>query len=99
MYAETAKEACDFAHTIGYPVVAKIVSPGVMHKSDVHGVEVGIDTDEKLTNTFDCFSTFEQFHGILVEEIIHGVELIIDATIDYQFGPMILRGDRRRDLR
>jgi len=92
LYAETAQEACDFAHTIGYPVVAKIVSPGVMHKSDVHGVEVGIDTDEQLTNTFDRFSTIEQFHGILVEEMIHGIELIIGATIDYQFGPMILMG-------
>jgi acyl-CoA synthetase (NDP forming) len=90
--AETAKEACDFAHTIGYPVVAKIVSPAVMHKSDVHGVEVGIDTDEQLTKTFERFSATEQFHGMLVEEMIHGIELIIGATIDYQFGPMILMG-------
>jgi succinyl-CoA synthetase beta subunit len=90
--ARTAQEACDFAHTIGYPVVAKIVSPGVMHKSDVHGVEVGIDTDEQLTKTFERFSATEQFHGILVEEMMHGIELIIGATIDYQFGPMILMG-------
>jgi len=90
--AKTTEEACDFAHTIGYPVVAKIVSPTVMHKSDVHGVEVGIDTDEKLMKAFDRFSTIEQFHGMLVEEMIHGIELIIGATIDYQFGPMILMG-------
>ena len=90
--AKTAKEACDFAHAIGYPVVAKIVSPTVMHKSDVHGVEIGIDNDENLTKAFDRFSTTEQFHGMLVEETIHGIELIIGATIDYQFGPMILLG-------
>ncbi len=90
--AETAKEARDFAHTIGYPVVAKIVSPTVMHKSDVHGVEIGIDTDEELTRAFERYSTTEQFHGMLVEEMIYGIELIIGASIDYQFGPMIVMG-------
>jgi succinyl-CoA synthetase beta subunit len=90
--ARTAEEACDFAHEIGYPVVAKLVSPSVLHKSDVHGVEVGIDNDEKLITVFVRFRDAEQFHGMLVEEMIYGIEIIIGAKIDYQFGPMILLG-------
>ncbi len=57
--ALTHTEAQDAAQEIGYPVVAKVVSPDVLHKSEVHGVEVGIDNDEELIETFDrlCFHT------------------------------------------
>jgi acyl-CoA synthetase (NDP forming) len=77
---------------IGYPVVAKVVSPEVIHKSDVHGVAVGVKGDAELKKAFDRFRKIEGFEGMLVEEMIPGVELIIGAKNDYQFGPMILLG-------
>jgi succinyl-CoA synthetase beta subunit len=85
-------EAVRFAREIGYPVVAKVVSPRVVHKSDVGGVVVAIDSDAKLTETFRRLSRIEGFAGVLVEEMLSGVELIVGAKVDYQFGPVILLG-------
>jgi succinyl-CoA synthetase beta subunit len=90
--ALTAEEALTAAKRIGYPVVAKIVSPAVMHKSDVKGVKVGIRADDELKRVFDTFSAFKGFVGMLVEEMLPGLELIIGAVNDYQFGPVILMG-------
>ncbi len=77
---------------IGYPVVAKIVSPQVLHKSDAHGVVVDVPGDKDLEKVFDRFRKIEGFTGMLVEEMVPGTELIIGAKHDYQFGPMILLG-------
>jgi acyl-CoA synthetase (NDP forming) len=55
-------------------------------------VAVGIDTDRELTETFTRFSQVEDFAGVLVEEMVSGLELIVGAKIDYQFGPVILLG-------
>ena len=85
-------EALEFVHSIGYPVVVKVVSPEILHKSDVGGVVVGVDSDEQLNAAFQRFSTFQGFAGIIVEEMISGVELIIGAKVDNQFGPVILLG-------
>lgn len=90
--ARTAEEALRFAHEIGYPVVAKIVSPRILHKSDVGGVVVGIDNDGRLAEVFEHFRGLDGFLGVLVEEMISGIELILGAKIDLQFGPMILLG-------
>jgi succinyl-CoA synthetase beta subunit len=92
MWTKEAGEAVRFAQEIGYPVVAKVVSPRVLHKSDVGGVVVGIGSDEKLSETFRRFSRFDGFAGLLVEEMLSGVELIVGAKVDYQFGPVILLG-------
>jgi len=86
------EDAVRFAHEIGYPVVAKVISPQVLHKSDVGGVVVDIDSDEKLREAFHRLSQITGFAGMLVEEMVSGVELIAGAKIDYQFGPVILLG-------
>lgn len=80
------------AQRIGYPVVAKIVSPQVLHKSDVGGVVTHIDSDAALKKVFQRFSKLKGFAGILVEEMLAGTELIVGAKIDHQFGPVILLG-------
>jgi len=85
-------EAVRFAGKIGYPVAAKVVSPQVLHKSDVGGVVVDIDSDEKLREAFHRLSQITGFAGMLVEEMVSGIELIAGAKIDYQFGPVILLG-------
>jgi len=85
-------EALEFVHSIGYPVVVKVVSPEILHKSDVGGVVVGVASDEQLNAAFQRFSAFQGFAGIIVEEMVSGVELIIGAKVDKQFGPVILLG-------
>ena len=92
LWAKNSEEAAEFAGEIGYPVVAKLISPKALHKSDVHGVVLGINSDEELGETFGRFSSFEGFAGMLIEEMVSGVELIVGAKVDYQFGPVILLG-------
>ena len=90
--AETAEEAIIAAGRIGYPVVAKVVSAEIIHKTEVGGVVVGIDDDSLLTQVFEKLSTLEGFAGLLVEEMLSGSELIVGAKNDFQFGPVILLG-------
>jgi succinyl-CoA synthetase beta subunit len=91
-WALQVDEAIAFARETGYPVVAKIVSPKVIHKSEHDGVVVGIRTDEALRSAFDKFRMVEGFAGVLVEEMVSGLELIVGAKMDAQFGPVILLG-------
>ena len=91
-WAKTSREASEAAKNIRYPLVAKIVSPKVIHKSDTGGVTVGIKNDTELLDTFNRYSTFESFAGMLIEEMVTGFELIVGAKIDYQFGPVVLLG-------
>ena len=92
IWTTKVEEAFRFAKEIGYPVVGKIVSPKVLHKSDRNGVVVGIKDDRELAETFERFSRIEGFAGILVEEMVSGLELIVGSKVDYQFGPVILLG-------
>ena len=91
-WAKTTAEAGRFAAEIGFPVVAKVVSAEIVHKSDQGGVVVGIANPGQLADVFDRFSRLPGFAGMLVEEMISGLELIIGAKIDFQFGPVILLG-------
>jgi acetate---CoA ligase (ADP-forming) subunit beta len=90
--AQTREEALSFAAEIGYPVVAKVVSPRILHKSDVGGVAVGICDPGRLEEAFLRFQAMDGFRGTIVEETASGVELILGAKRDLQFGPMILLG-------
>lgn len=92
LFAATVEEAVRFAKEIGYPLVGKVVSPKVVHKSEKNGVELGIGGDRKLRETFHRFSKIEGFAGMLVEEMVSGIELIVGAKNDYQFGPVVLFG-------
>jgi acyl-CoA synthetase (NDP forming) len=92
MYARTQEEAIRFAGEIGYPVAAKVVSPRILHKSDVGGVVTGIADAQRLAETFRRFQTLDGCIGMIVEEMASGVELILGAKIDSQFGPMVLLG-------
>lgn len=92
LFAATVEEVVRFAKEIGYPLVGKVVSPKVVHKSEKNGVELGIGGDRKLRETFHRFSKIEGFAGMLVEEMVSGIELIVGAKNDYQFGPVVLFG-------
>ncbi|PIU28290.1 MAG: acyl-CoA synthetase, partial [Candidatus Hydromicrobium americanum] len=85
---------------IGYPLVLKIVSPNILHKTDVGGVKIGIDNEKELEENYNqiLFSVSKympdaNIRGILVQEFIKDKkETIIGMSEDPQFGPMIMFG-------
>ncbi len=96
--ATTAKEAVKAAKRIGFPVVMKVVSPKILHKTDVGGVKVGISKMSEVRKTFaDMKKRLNKkgsgFKGILLEKMVpKGVELIVGVQNDPQFGPVIMVG-------
>lgn len=90
--AQDLEKARGFAERMGYPVVAKVVSYDVVHKSDVGGVVPGVKGPDELEDVFSRLSALKGFRGMLVEEMVKGKELIIGSKTDYQFGPVVLLG-------
>ena len=98
--ARSKDEALEAAKKIGYPVVLKIVSPDVLHKSDVGGVRVGISNDKELLEAFDGIienvkkaKPRAKIMGIYVQEYVpEGREVIIGLIKDPQFGPTVMFG-------
>ena len=85
------------AAEIGFPLVAKIVSPEILHKTDVKGVKVGIASSSEAKKVFvemyDRLSKEYQVKGILLEKMVPpGIEVIIGLQNDPQFGPVIMVG-------
>ena len=91
-WAKDKSQLESIASDIGFPLAAKVVSPSVLHKSDVQGVAVGLQSVEELTAFFNRVSELPDFQGIHVEEMGMGTELIVGAKVDYQFGPIVLVG-------
>jgi acetate---CoA ligase (ADP-forming) subunit beta len=89
---ENEDEAERFAAETGYPLVAKVVSPRIVHKSDINGVVTGIMDGGQLLAAFDRLSRIDGATGVIVEESVKGTELIVGAKRDAQFGPVILFG-------
>ncbi|MHC1605498.1 MAG: acetate--CoA ligase family protein [Candidatus Methanofastidiosia archaeon] len=92
-------ESKQFAKSIGFPVVMKIVSPQIIHKSDVGGVKVGIDSKEAVEKAFEgiVFNAKKnvkntEIIGVSVQEMAKGREVIIGVNKDSQFGHMIMFG-------
>ncbi|HEY9399344.1 MAG TPA: acetate--CoA ligase family protein [Nitrososphaeraceae archaeon] len=90
-------EAVQKSNEIGFPLVAKIVSSDILHKTDVGGVKVGLNSKDEVKKTFDdmFYRLKEKFDvkGVLLEKMVpKGVELIIGLQNDSQFGPSIMVG-------
>ena len=90
-------EAVQKSKEIGFPLVAKIVSPDILHKTDVGGVKVGLSSEDEVKKAFDdMFNRLkEEFDvkGVLLEKMVpKGVELIVGLQNDSQFGPSIMVG-------
>jgi acetyltransferase len=98
--AETADEAVEIARSIGHPVVMKITSPDILHKSDMGGVRVNISGDEQVREEFnglieraEVYMPDAEIWGVLVQEMIQeGKEIIIGVNRDPQFGPLLMFG-------
>jgi 3-hydroxypropionyl-CoA synthetase (ADP-forming) len=92
-----ASEAQENARRIGFPIVAKIVSEDILHKTDVGGVKVGLKSEEEVKATFDEMYTRLKgkynVKGVLLEKMVpKGLELIVGLQNDPQFGPCIMVG-------
>jgi acyl-CoA synthetase (NDP forming) len=98
--ATTATECARIATQLGYPVVMKLVSPDVVHKTDVGGVRVGVSSEAEARAAFDeilasVVSAVPNVHigGVLVQRMVRsGRETIIGLVRDPSFGPMLMFG-------
>jgi len=89
------EEALEFVQRIGYPVVVKISSPQVMHKTEYGGVKADIETEEEFRRAWkDLFSVQKKFSppGLIVQKMRRGFELSAGVERDAQFGPVIMFG-------
>ncbi len=98
--AKNEAEAVEFAEAIGYPVVLKIVSPDIIHKSDVGGVVVDLKDEKAVRGAYKQILGNVKKHdakakiiGVLVQEMAPAsTEVIVGSIKDPQFGPAIMFG-------
>lgn len=99
--AATPDEAVETANQIGYPVVLKIASPDILHKTDVGGVKVGLSNAEEVRDAFELMvyraqRYLPQAHlwGCLVQQMVPagGLEVLVGMNRDPQFGPLVTFG-------
>ena len=96
----SSADAIQAATSIGYPVVLKIVSSDISHKTDVGGVKLGIKDDEGVRDAYDEImrnvkkkQPDARIHGILVQEMAPpSTEVIVGGLRDPQFGPAVMFG-------
>jgi acetyltransferase len=98
--AESAEEAARHADEIGYPVVMKIISPDILHKSDIGGVRMSIADRQAAIDSYDLmmlrvgrYAPRAAIRGVFVQEMVGGErEVIVGSTRDPQFGPLVMFG-------
>lgn len=99
--AETPEQAIEIASELGYPVVLKIASPDILHKTDVGGVKVGLSNAEDVRDAFELMMYRAQRYvpearlwGCLVQEMVPsgGIEVLVGMNRDPQFGPLVTFG-------
>jgi acetyltransferase len=96
----TATEAIEAASQLGYPLAMKIVSPDIIHKSEVGGVKLNLTTEQEVADSFELMMLRvarrapEAFlEGVYLERMVKkGREVILGMTRDPQFGPMLMFG-------
>ena len=98
--ARSKEEAVAHSQELGYPVVLKIVSPDILHKTDVGGVKLSLNNKEDVGNAYDeIISAIKKhqpsakIHGVSVQPMARpATEVIIGMSKDPQFGPVLMFG-------
>ena len=98
--ATSGENAVEVAELIGYPVVMKIASPDILHKSDVGGVRVGVETPDQVREAFHDMTLRARrsvrnanIWGVSVQEMVDiDKEVILGMMHDPQFGPLVMFG-------
>jgi len=99
-FAHTSDEAIEIARRFGYPVVMKIASPDILHKSDVGGVKLGLSNDDEVRQAFEDVTSGARRYmpqatilGVTMHEMaLPGKEVILGMTADPDFGPLLMFG-------
>jgi len=98
--ATNATEASEIAQKTGYPIVMKIVSPEIIHKSDAGGVKVNLKSKAEVAEAFKTivanakkYNAKADIKGVLVQDMApNGIEVIVGAIKDAQFGQTVMFG-------
>jgi len=98
--ARDAAEAQALARQVGYPVALKIVSPQILHKSDIGGVKLGLGNEAEVAAAFEAIVAAARQHepnavvqGVAVQPMARpGIEVILGLFKDQQFGPVLMFG-------
>jgi len=98
--AQTVKGAVEAANAIGYPVVMKVVSKDIIHKSDAGGIALNLENEAEVVDAYGTILRNCKVHvpnavieGVDLSEMVRpGTELIVGARFDQTFGPMIMVG-------
>ncbi|MCA6098084.1 acetate--CoA ligase family protein [Bradyrhizobium australafricanum] len=104
--AQTAAEAVKIAKQIGFPVVAKVVSPDILHKSDVGGVVLNLANAAEVKKAFNDITARvkklkgkPKLEGILIaQQVKADLELVVGASLDAEMGPVVLFGTGGVDI-
>lgn len=100
LLAQTSKEAAAIASKVGFPVVMKISSPDILHKTDVGGIKLSINSKKDAEDAFIAITSNVKrlmpdafINGVMVYEMVkQGREVILGVTFDRTFGHMIMFG-------
>jgi acetyltransferase len=99
-FAKTQNEAIEVARRIGYPVVMKVISPVIIHKTDADCVKLNLRTDDEVALAYDAilrsarkFNGRADVRGVLVTSFAReGTEIIVGVTRDPKFGALVMFG-------
>jgi acetyl coenzyme A synthetase (ADP forming)-like protein len=100
LLAESPEQAIDHADSIGYPVVMKVVSPEILHKTDVGGVVLNVNNPDEVRAFFKLIMDRSRaahpeakIYGVSIDKMVpKGREMIIGMSRDPQFGAMVMAG-------
>src|SRR5436309_412539 len=104
--AQTAAEAVKIAKKIGFPVVAKVVSADILHKSDIGGVVLNLNSAAEVKKAFNAITARvkklkgkPRLDGILIaQQVKADLELVVGASLDAEMGPVVLFGSGGVDI-
>ncbi|KRR30435.1 acetate--CoA ligase family protein [Bradyrhizobium retamae] len=104
--AQTAVEAVKIAKKIGFPVVAKVVSADILHKSDIGGVVLNLNSASEVKKAFNDITarvkkikSKPKLEGILIaQQVKADLELVVGASLDAEMGPVVLFGTGGVDI-
>lgn len=98
--AETPDEAAEMAEKIGFPVVMKVRSQRIVHKTDIGGIAVGLRDKEEVRRAFndiklrvETAGKLDEMQGVIIQPMIKGgQEMIVGMSLDPLFGPLVMTG-------
>src|SRR6201997_3840774 len=104
--AQTAADAVKIAKKIGFPVVAKVVSAEILHKSDIGGVVLNLNSPAEVKKAFNDITarvkklkSKPKLEGILIaQQVKADLELVVGASLDAEMGPVVLFGTGGVDI-